>query len=79
LGGRRNNHKGEGRDLGGKGAGRGEPDLVLGEGKGLDTREPAERTKTGNLGSSEVEGTLQKAPETWEVRYSQESKRGALD
>jgi hypothetical protein len=45
-----------GTDLGGKvdregvcGVGRGEPDLVLGEGKGLKPGRPAERMETGNL------------------------------
>jgi hypothetical protein len=42
-------------DLGGKVDGervgeRGEPDLVLGEGKGLKPWGPAERMETGNLG-----------------------------
>jgi hypothetical protein len=32
------------------GVGRGELDLVLGEGKGLKTQGPAERMETGNLG-----------------------------
>jgi hypothetical protein len=35
--------------------------------------------ETGNLGKYEVEGTFQNAPETWEVRYSQDSKGGTLD
>jgi hypothetical protein len=43
-----------GKNLGGKvdrvGVGRGELDLVLGEGKGLKTQGPAERMETGNLG-----------------------------
>ena len=35
--------------------------------------------ETGNFGKQEVRGTLQNAPETWEVRDSQESKGGTLD
>jgi hypothetical protein len=35
---------------GGNGGGEGEPDLVLGEGKGLKSQGPAERMETGNLG-----------------------------
>jgi hypothetical protein len=30
--------------------------------------------ETGTLGRQEVGGTLQNAPETWEVRESQDSK-----
>ena len=33
----------------------------------------------GNLGRQEVGGTFQNAPETWEVRDSQDSKGGTLD
>jgi hypothetical protein len=33
----------------------------------------------GNLGRQEVGGTFQNAPETWEVRVSQDSKGGTLD
>ena len=35
--------------------------------------------ETGSLGRYEVGGTLQNAPETWEVRDSQDSKGGSLD
>jgi hypothetical protein len=35
--------------------------------------------ETGNLGRLKVGRTLQNVPETWEVRDSQDSKRGALD
>ena len=35
--------------------------------------------ETGNLGRSEVWGSIQNAPETWEVRDSQESKGETLD
>jgi hypothetical protein len=35
--------------------------------------------ETGNLGKQEVGGTLQNAPETWEVRDSKDSKGGILD
>jgi hypothetical protein len=38
-----------GRDLHGRREGRGEPDLVLSEVKGLKPRGPAERMETGNL------------------------------
>jgi hypothetical protein len=58
---------------------RGEADLVLGEGKGLKSREPAGRMETGNLKKEEVWRTLQNAPETWEVKNSQDSKGGTLD
>jgi hypothetical protein len=51
---------------------RGEPDLVLGEGKGQKPWGPAERMETGNLRKQEVDGTLQNAPESWEVRDSQD-------
>ena len=40
----------EGKWTGGGGVGRGEPDLLLGEGKGLKPQGPAERMETGNLG-----------------------------
>ena len=53
LGERRKHTSGErGKDRGGKVdriAGRGEPDLVLGEGKGLKPRGQAERMETSNL------------------------------
>ena len=35
--------------------------------------------ETGNLGRLKVGRTLQNVPETWEVRDSQDSKRGTLD
>jgi hypothetical protein len=35
--------------------------------------------KNGNRQLQEVGGTLQNAPETWEVRDSQDSKGGILD
>jgi hypothetical protein len=35
--------------------------------------------ETGNLRREKVGGTLHKAPETWEVRDSQDSKEGTLD
>jgi hypothetical protein len=35
--------------------------------------------ETGNFRKQEVWGTLQNAPETWEVRDSQKSKGGTLD
>ena len=35
--------------------------------------------ETGNLRRQEFGGTLQNAPETWEVRDSQDSKGGTLD
>ena len=35
--------------------------------------------KNGNRQLQEVGGTLQNAPETWEVRDSQDSKGGTLD
>ena len=50
--------------------GRGDSDLVLGEGKDLKPRWPAERMETGNLRKYEVGGTLHNAPETWEMRDS---------
>jgi hypothetical protein len=53
--------------------------MVLGEGKGLKPRGPAERMETGNLGSQVGGGTLQSAPETWEVKESQNKKGGTLD
>jgi hypothetical protein len=56
-----------------------EPDLVLGESKGLKPLGPAENMETDNLGKQEVVWTLQNAPETWEVRDSQDSKEGTLD
>jgi len=34
---------------------------------------------TGDLGRKEVGRTLWNVPETWEVRESQDSKRGTLD
>jgi hypothetical protein len=58
--------------------GRGDSDLVLGEGKDLKPRWPAERMETGNLRKYEVGGTLHNAPETWEVRDSQNSKGRTL-
>ena len=39
---------------------------------------PEERMETGNIGIQEVGGTLQNAPETWDVRDSQDSKGGTL-
>jgi hypothetical protein len=59
--------------------GKGEPDLVLGKGKGLNPLEPAERMYTGNFAGVGGWGTLQNAPETWEVRDSQDSNGGTLD
>jgi hypothetical protein len=35
--------------------------------------------ETCNLRRKEVGGTLQNVPETWEMRDSQDSKRGTLD
>jgi hypothetical protein len=67
----------EGKWMGvGKMGRKGKPDLVLGEGKGLGASR-----KNGNRQSQEIEGwgTLQNAPETWEVRDSQESKGGTLN
>jgi hypothetical protein len=58
---------------------RGEPDLLLGEGKGLKTWESAERMETGKLRKQEVGGTLQNAAETLEVKNSRDSKGGTLD
>jgi hypothetical protein len=58
--------------------GGGELDLVVGEGKGQKPRGSTERMETGNLRKQEVGGTLQNAPETWEIRDSQESKGGTL-
>jgi hypothetical protein len=52
LGGRRKQSQ-VGRDIGGevdRGESEGEPDLALGEGKGLKPWGPAERMETGNLG-----------------------------
>jgi hypothetical protein len=71
-----------GRDLEGKvdGVGEwqegGEPDLVLSEGKGLRTSR-----KNGNKQPQEIGGwgTIQNAPETWEVRDSHDSKGGTID
>jgi hypothetical protein len=40
---------------------------------------PGEIMETGNLRREEVGGTLQNAPETWEVRDSQDSKGRTLD
>jgi hypothetical protein len=34
---------------------------------------------TGNPRKKEVVGSLKNLPETWEVRYSQDSKGGTLD
>jgi hypothetical protein len=39
----------------------------------------AERMQTGYLRKYEVGGTLQNAPETWELRDSQNLKGGTLD
>jgi hypothetical protein len=39
---------------------------------------PAERMETGNVRRYKVEGTLQNAPETWEMRDSEYSKGGTL-
>jgi hypothetical protein len=50
----------------------------LGEGKRQKSLGPAERMETGNLRKQDG-GALQNAPETWEVRDSQESKGGTLD
>jgi hypothetical protein len=44
--------------------GRGEPGLVLSEGKGLKPLGSAERMQTGNPKKQEVGGTPQIAPET---------------
>jgi hypothetical protein len=62
-----------------RGRGKGEQDLVLGEG----FRSKALRTSrmNGNRQPQELgdQGSLQKVPETWEVRSSQDSKAGTLD
>ena len=60
-----------------RGRGEAEQDLFVGEGKGLKSLRASK--KNGNTQLKGGRGTLQNVPETWEVRDSQDSKRGTLD
>jgi hypothetical protein len=82
--GEESNHKEGGRDLGRKGDRKGrEEGNIIRYWVGGGERSEALRVsrKNGNRQPWEVggRGTLQNAPETWEVRDSQDSKRRTLD
>jgi hypothetical protein len=84
LGGRRKlsqrRREGHGRESGWR-DGRGEPNLVFGDGKMTEALRTSR--KNGNRHPQKVRGggggeTLQNIPETWEVRDSQDSEEGTL-
>jgi hypothetical protein len=52
---------------------------VLGEGNGLKPWDQQKEWKQATMGNRRLGGTLQNAPETWEMRDSQDSKEGTLD
>ena len=82
LGGRRKQSQDRGgRDLGGKGDREKKRATSSGIGWGKKTEALRASRKNGNRQPQEIGdfGSLQNAPETWEVRDSQDSKGGTLD